>query len=64
MSAMMPTWTVHAAANFGSFMHQGQICMSVEKILVQEPVFDAFLSRFAERASKLKVGDPNTTKGM
>ena len=53
-----------AAANFGSFMHQGQICMSVEKILVQEPVFDAFLSRFAERASKLKVGDPNADKGM
>ena len=52
-----------AAANFGSFMHQGQICMSVEKILVQEPVFDEFLSKFAERAAKLKVGDPNADKG-
>ncbi len=48
------------AANFGSFMHQGQICMSVEKILVQESVMPEFLDRFKERAAKLKVGD--TTK--
>jgi aldehyde dehydrogenase (NAD+) len=46
------------AANFGSFMHQGQICMSVEKVLVQERIYDAFMSRFVERARKLKVGDP------
>lgn len=45
------------AANFGSFMHQGQICMSVEKVLVQERVFPEFLARFAARAAKLKVGD-------
>ncbi|MDA0228344.1 MAG: aldehyde dehydrogenase family protein [Proteobacteria bacterium] len=46
------------AANFGSFMHQGQICMSVEKILVQEQIFQLFVERFVERASRLKVGDP------
>ena len=46
------------AANFGSFMHQGQICMSVEKILVHEDIFEEFLAKFKERASKLKVGDP------
>ena len=51
-----------AAANFGSFMHQGQICMSVEKVLVQESVFEPFLQRFVERASKLKVGDPSKDK--
>ena len=45
------------AANFGSFMHQGQICMSVEKVLVQEGVFAEFLERFAARAARLKVGD-------
>ena len=50
------------AANFGGFMHQGQICMSVEKILVQESIMPEFLARFKERASKLKVGDP--TKEM
>ena len=51
------------AANFGSFMHQGQICMSVEKILVQDTVMDSFLPRFIERASKLKVGDPTADNG-
>ena len=50
------------AANFGSFMHQGQICMSVEKILVQASVHDEFLAGFVERASKLKVGDPTNDK--
>ena len=45
------------AANFGSFMHQGQICMSVEKVLVQESIYSEFLERFAARAARLKVGD-------
>lgn len=46
------------SANFGSFMHQGQICMSVERILVHEAVFDDFLARFKARAARLKMGDP------
>jgi len=50
------------AANFGSFMHQGQICMSVEKVLVHEDIYDRFLPMFVERASKLKVGDPSADK--
>jgi len=45
------------AANFGSFMHQGQICMSVEKVLVQESIYPEFLEKFAARAARLKVGD-------
>lgn len=45
------------AANFGSFMHQGQICMSVEKVLVHESIHDEFLEKFAARAARLKVGD-------
>lgn len=46
-----------AAANFGSFMHQGQICMSVERVLVQESIYPQFLQRFVARAGKLKTGD-------
>lgn len=48
-----------SAANFGSFMHQGQICMSIEKLLVQDTVYDGFLKDFVARASRLKVGDPS-----
>lgn len=50
------------AASFGSFMHQGQICMSVEKVLVQETLYDRFLPAFVERAAKLKVGDPTADR--
>ncbi|MFC3851985.1 aldehyde dehydrogenase family protein [Salinispirillum marinum] len=48
------------AANFGSFMHQGQICMSVEKVLVHENIWDEFMTKFVERASKLKMGDTSS----
>jgi len=48
---------VHAAA-FGAFMHQGQICMSTERIIVEEKVADIFLDRFAHKTASLKVGDP------
>lgn len=46
-----------SAASFGAFMHQGQICMSVEKVLVQEKVYDEFLRGFVARAAKLKTGN-------
>jgi benzaldehyde dehydrogenase (NAD) len=47
-----------AAANFGSFMHQGQICMSTERIVIDRSVAEDFAERLAERASSLRVGDP------
>lgn len=46
------------AAIFGSFMHQGQICMSTERLVVDESVADEFVRKFAERANALTVGDP------
>ena len=46
-----------SAASFGAFMHQGQVCMSVEKVLVQEQVYDTFLKGFIARAAKLKTGN-------
>ena len=54
------------AANFGSFMHQGQICMSTEKLLIQDRVFDSFMGKFLPRVSRLKTGvttDPENTIG-
>jgi len=50
-----------AAAAFGAFMHQGQICMSTERIIVVEKIADEFLKRFAAKAKALPMGDP--TKG-
>lgn len=46
-----------SAASFGAFMHQGQVCMSVEKVLVHESIYSDFLTRFVARASKLKTGN-------
>ena len=45
-----------AAAKFGAFMHQGQICMSTERIVVDRSVSDDFTALLGERASALKVG--------
>jgi len=47
-----------AAAVFGGFAHEGQICMSTERVLVHESIADAFVARLAERVSRLPAGDP------
>ena len=47
-----------AAANFGAFMHQGQICLSTERIVIDRSVADEFTQELSERARSLKVGDP------
>jgi acyl-CoA reductase-like NAD-dependent aldehyde dehydrogenase len=46
------------AAAFGAFANQGQICMSTERIVVDEKVADAFLDRLAAKARSLPAGDP------
>ncbi len=46
------------AAAFGAFMNQGQICMSTERIIVDEKIADAFVAKFVAKASKLSAGDP------
>ncbi|MGX9147030.1 aldehyde dehydrogenase [Mesorhizobium sp. 128a] len=46
------------AATFGAFMHQGQICMSTERLVVDEKIADEFVSKLAARASQLPAGDP------
>lgn len=46
------------AATFGAFMHQGQICMSVERIIVDRKIAETFTEQFVANVKKLKVGDP------
>jgi benzaldehyde dehydrogenase (NAD) len=52
---------VDAAVNlaaWGSFLHQGQICMTTGRHLVHERLYDDFVERLADKAAKLPVGDP------
>src|SRR4051812_34188459 len=54
------------ASTFGAFLHQGQICMSARKIIVERPIADEFTSRLAEKTKTLKTGDlkePSTIIG-
>lgn len=46
------------AAVFGSFFHQGQICMRINRIIADAAVHDEFLDRFVAKVKTLKVGDP------
>jgi acyl-CoA reductase-like NAD-dependent aldehyde dehydrogenase len=46
------------AAIFGAFMHQGQICMSTERIIVHQAIADEFVAKLSARASQLPAGDP------
>jgi len=46
------------AAVFGTFFHQGQICMNTRKVLIEQPIHDEFVKRVAAKALTLKSGDP------
>ena len=46
------------AAAFGAFMNQGQICMSTERIIVEDAVADTFVERFAAKSKTLLASDP------
>ncbi len=46
------------AATFGCFMHQGQICMSAERFIVQKGIAAEFTEKFAANVRNLQWGDP------
>lgn len=45
---------------WGSFAHQGQVCMAAGRHLVQSGIADAYIDALAARADHLPVGDPTT----
>src|SRR6266567_5493039 len=45
-------------ATFGSFFHQGQICLNTRKIIIQRGIYGEFLEKFVDRARTLPSGDP------
>jgi acyl-CoA reductase-like NAD-dependent aldehyde dehydrogenase len=52
---------IDAAVNatvFGAFANQGQICMSTERVIVDEKVADQFATKLAARVAALPSGDP------
>jgi aldehyde dehydrogenase (NAD+) len=48
-------------ATFGKFLHQGQICMAINRLIVDAKVHDEFVEAFAERVRRLKCGNPDDT---
>ena len=45
-------------AYYGMFYNKGEICYAASRMLVEKPVYDAFLERIIKRANNTKVGDP------
>lgn len=45
-------------AAFGAFANSGQICMSTERIIVDQKIADAFVKKFGDKAKALPLGDP------
>lgn len=48
------------AAVFGKFLHQGQICMAINRIIVDERLYDRFVEGFVAHVKTLNVGDPSS----
>ncbi|KQW45101.1 benzaldehyde dehydrogenase [Nocardioides sp. Root1257] len=60
---VLPGTDVAAAASagaFGSFMHQGQICMTSGRHIVHESLYEEYVAALAEKAQHLPVGDPKS----
>ncbi|MGG3639998.1 aldehyde dehydrogenase family protein [Bacillus gobiensis] len=46
------------AATFSRFTHQGQICMSANRIFVHKRIYEEFIEKYKAKVASLKVGDP------
>lgn len=59
--AALPGADVQKAASagaFGSYLHQGQICMTTGRHIVHESLLDEYTAALATKAGALPVGDP------
>lgn len=46
----------------GGYSYAGQVCISVQRVLVHRPIYENFLERYVEAVSSLAVGDPSDPK--
>ncbi len=52
------------AATWGSFANTGQVCISVERLYVEEPIYDEFVKRLTDEVAKLNQGTDGDEYGM
>jgi benzaldehyde dehydrogenase (NAD) len=60
---VLPDADVGAAASagaWGSFLHQGQICMTTGRHIVHTDLYDEYVARLTAKAAALHAGDPAT----
>lgn len=48
----------------GRFLHQGQICMSTNRVIVDESLHDAYVEKLIQRVKSIVVGDPNAAETL
>ena len=51
-------------ATFSNFMHQGQICMTGSRVIVEAGVYDSFCKKFAAKVAGLKYGSDPREPGL
>lgn len=49
------------AAAFGAYMHQGQICMSTERVILDHKIADEFVAKMKAKVESMSAGDPSKT---
>lgn len=64
---VLPDADLDAAASagaWGSFLHQGQICMTTGRHLVHASVAEQYVAKLAKKAGAITVGDPTDPQNM
>ncbi len=51
-------------ATFSNFMHQGQICMTGSRVIVEAGIYDEFCKRFAAKVAAVKYGSNPREPGL
>jgi betaine-aldehyde dehydrogenase len=51
------------AATWGAFQNTGQVCMSVERLYVEEPIYDEFVRRLTDEVKALQIGTDDREYG-